>query len=184
MTCDRQRMNQVAACLRRCGRNPVRTYLDHRDPDLIQIDPDSFTQKLLQTSLRNPLIYRVILRQGPDHCGIWRVSRLVKGGVGSVGRNSGGDVVNHDGHVANHVVNLSGKKLGKELGKELGKDIPRNCRALYDLISVNGDITLVEMAGRLGLSEERVRKQVNKLVELGLVKRVGGRRFGHWEVVA
>ena len=162
MTCDRQRMNQVAACLRRCGTNPVRRYLDHRDPDLIQIDPDSFTQKLLQTSLRNQLIYRVILRQGPDHCGIWRVSRLVNNGE------------------PNHVVNLSGKKLGKELGK----DIPRNCRALYDLISVNGDITLVEMAGRLGLSEERVRKQVNKLVELGLVKRVGGRRFGHWEVVA
>ena len=84
----------------------------------------------------------------------------------------------------NHVVNLSGKKLGKELGKKLGKDIPRNCHALYDLISENGDITLVEMAERLGLSEEGVRKQVNKLVELGLVKRVGGRRFGHWEVVA
>ena len=77
--------------------------LDRGDPDLIQIDPDSFTQKLLQTIRRNPLVSRkllavelnaserkirdslknlkesgFIIRQGPDHGGIWRVSRIVK----------------------------------------------------------------------------------------------------------
>ena len=77
--------------------------LDCGDPDLVQIDPDSFTQKLLQTIRRNPLVSRkllavelnaserkirdslknlkesgFIIRQGPDHGGIWRVSRIVK----------------------------------------------------------------------------------------------------------
>ena len=35
--------------------------LDCGDPDLVQIDPDSFTQKLLQTIRRNPLVSRKLL---------------------------------------------------------------------------------------------------------------------------
>lgn len=76
-----------------------------------------------------------------------------------------------------------GKELGKELGKGLGKEIPDNCRSLFELIRLNGDITMVVMAKHLGLTEEGVRKQLKKLVELGFVERVGSRKFGSWKAL-
>jgi len=82
----------------------ARRNLDHADPDPIQIDPDvggDIPRQLLSTLRKNPLISRrlladelnvserkirdslkvlkdsgVIVRQGPDHGGIWRISHI------------------------------------------------------------------------------------------------------------
>ena len=79
--------------------------LDRRDPDLIQIDPDSdnsLNSRLLAAMRLNPLISRkllaeelkiserkvreiigslrkndIVIRQGPEHGGIWRISKVI-----------------------------------------------------------------------------------------------------------
>ena len=79
--------------------------LDRRDPDLIQIDPDSdnnLNSRLLAAMRLNPLISRkllaeelkiserkvreiigtlrkdgIVVRQGPEHGGIWRISKII-----------------------------------------------------------------------------------------------------------
>ena len=94
--------------------------LDHADPDPIQIDPDmggDIPRRLLSTLRRNPLISRklladelnvserkirdslkilkdsgVIVRQGPDHGGIWRISHM----VGNTSRREVAHQVAHD----------------------------------------------------------------------------------------
>ena len=119
--------------------------LDHADPDPIQIDPDvggDIPCRLLSTLRKNPLISRklladelnvserkirdslkilrdsgVVVRQGPDHGGIWRISRIivtdttVKHGTNEVikGGNKGGksshDPINGRGEAIIEVIN-------------------------------------------------------------------------------
>ena len=78
---------------------------------------------------------------------------------------------------------LTGNNLGKDLGKDLGKEVPVRCRALYALLVENPDYTQAAIAEHLGLSTETVRLQMKILIDSGLVRRVGGRKMGHWEVV-
>ena len=96
----------------------TRRNLDHADPDPIQIDPDlggDIPRRLLSTLRKNPLISRkllavelnvserkirdslkilkdsgIIIRQGPDHGGIWRISHI----VGNAGKR---DAINGSG---------------------------------------------------------------------------------------
>ena len=173
--------------------------LDRGDPDSIQIDPDSFTQKLLQTIRRNPLISRkllavelnaserkireslknlkdsgFIIRQGPDHGGIWRISRVVKDGVGSIGRNSGGDVANHDGHVVNRVVNnVANEKVGV-------CSLPE---AVIQELRVDSRLSAAKLANKLDVASRTIQRVLKALQESGRICRVGGTR-GAWEVVA
>ena len=173
--------------------------LDRVDPDLIQIDPDSFTQKLLKTIRRNPLISRklfavelnaserkirdslknlkdsgFILRQGPDHGGILRVSRIVKGGVGSVGRNSGGDVVDHDGLVVSRVVNnVANAMAGASSFSE----------SVIQELRVDSRLSAAKLANKLNVASRTVQRVLKTLQESGRIRRVGGTR-GAWEVVA
>lgn len=49
MTRYRHQLNRMSSHSRRCGRNPANLtgrHLDRRDPDLIQIDPDSDPDRL------------------------------------------------------------------------------------------------------------------------------------------
>ena len=170
--------------------------LDRVDPDLIQIDPDSFTQKLLQTIRRNPLISRkllavelnaserkireslknlkdsgFIIRQGPDHGGIWRVSRVVrpKEGVGVVA-------------TAPKKTTQKKKSTPKQTAQKevLGK----TSQAIVEALKRNPQVTIIELAQVFGLTTDGVKYQLRVLTTRGILRRVGGRKLGHWEVVA
>jgi ATP-dependent DNA helicase RecG len=54
---------------------------------------------------------------------------------------------------------------------------------ILELLSVNKDMTLADLAKTLGLSTRAVEKQVANLQAQGRIRRVGGRKVGHWEVV-
>ena len=47
----------------------------------------------------------------------------------------------------------------------------------------NPYITQKELAAKCGLTEDGVYYVVSKLRKSGVVKRVGGRKLGHWEVL-
>jgi ATP-dependent DNA helicase RecG len=53
---------------------------------------------------------------------------------------------------------------------------------ILELLSVNRDMTLADLAKALGLSTRGVEKQVANLQTQGRIRRVGGRKVGHWEV--
>ena len=225
MTCDRQRMNQVAACLRRRGRNPVKRYLDRGDPDLIQIDPDSFTQKLLQTIRRNPLISRKLLavelnaserkireslknlkdsgfviRQGPDHGGIWRVSRLVKNCEYVLGKELGkglgkktevgektSELVEKTSEVGEKIPELGAKEPVDKSEFEIlmgtyRRDFRENAYRVYLALVEDPKTDAMRLSQMLGLSENSVGRAIRAMKDIGLLVREGGDKGGRWIV--
>lgn len=53
---------------------------------------------------------------------------------------------------------------------------------ILELLLAKSDMTLADLAETLGLSTRAVEKQVANLRANGRLRRVGGRKVGHWEV--
>ena len=54
---------------------------------------------------------------------------------------------------------------------------------IHDLLSGKADMTIGQAAQALGLSTRNIEKQVANLQQDGLLRRVGPRKSGHWEVL-
>lgn len=78
---------------------------------------------------------------------------------------------------------ISGKTEGKTEEKTEGKTIGRAAQRIVRLILKNPQITILEMADTLGVTESAVEKQVRKLREQEIIGRVGPAKGGHWEVL-
>jgi ATP-dependent DNA helicase RecG len=50
-------------------------------------------------------------------------------------------------------------------------------------MKVNPSITIPEIAVVIGISERGVKKQISKLKQNGIIKRIGPDKGGYWEVV-
>ena len=44
-------------------------------------------------------------------------------------------------------------------------------------------ITIAEIAKRIGITERSVQRNIQKLQSLGLMRRIGGRKEGYWQVI-
>ena len=53
---------------------------------------------------------------------------------------------------------------------------------IIEIIREEPDISQDEMGERLGTTRRVVQKHINLLKEAGRIERVGGKRFGHWEI--
>ena len=69
----------------------------------------------------------------------------------------------------------SGKTSGKMSGKTSGK--------ILALVKVDGYITIPELSQKIGVTERTIERNLQKLQQDNLLKRVGGAKGGHWEVV-
>ena len=56
-------------------------------------------------------------------------------------------------------------------------------RALLELLHENNVYTYDELASRVMMKRKNVYNNLKKLQELGLIRRVGARKNGHWEVL-
>ncbi|MBW2613532.1 MAG: winged helix-turn-helix transcriptional regulator, partial [Deltaproteobacteria bacterium] len=65
-------------------------------------------------------------------------------------------------------------KVTKSVGKASGK--------ILSAISDNANITIPELANLVGVTQRSVERNLRKLQQEGVLKRVGGRKHGHWEV--
>jgi predicted HTH transcriptional regulator len=74
-------------------------------------------------------------------------------------------------------VRLQERATGKR--KEAGA----TAAPILDLCRSNPSITIPEMAEALGLTEDGINFHLRKLRKQNLLSRIGGRKFGHWEVV-
>ena len=55
-------------------------------------------------------------------------------------------------------------------------------KALLKIIAAHPEITQKQLADETGISLGSVKRVTVALQEKGLLRRVGGKRFGHWEV--
>lgn len=53
---------------------------------------------------------------------------------------------------------------------------------VLELIAAQTDISLSEIADRLGVSYKTVQRAVADLKRIGVIERIGGRRKGYWKV--
>ena len=70
------------------------------------------------------------------------------------------------------------KTKGKTKGKAKGK-----AEALLNFLAKNLSATIPEMAAELNLTENGVNYHLRKLQQTNRLKRVGGRKQGHWQVL-
>ena len=77
------------------------------------------------------------------------------------------------------------QKNSKEFLKEdedFRKEFLKAKEIIYSMILSKPETTTGDMAAKIGVSDRQVRKYIKKLTDLGLLKREGGRKHGHWIV--
>lgn len=74
---------------------------------------------------------------------------------------------------------VNSEVLNKTNDVRKGKGV--NTKVL-ELITAQTDISLSEIADRLGVSYKTVQRAVTDLKKIGVIERVGGRRKGYWRV--
>ena len=63
------------------------------------------------------------------------------------------------------------------------KSMLKSMQKILELIVASPDITLSEMATRLGMTRNGVDKNIRKLKDQGIIRRVGPDKGGHWEII-
>ena len=96
------------------------------------------------------------------------------------------------GLVVEYVASDQYKELAKKWnidGKNPPINLPINLpinstqKSLLELLIENNVYTYDELSAKIGKTRETVRENLKKLQELGLIRRVGARKNGHWEVL-
>ena len=78
----------------------------------------------------------------------------------------------------------SGKKFGEKVrGKSSGKRIGTTARKIIDLMRVNPEISIPEIAIEVQTSVRNVEKHTSNLQKKGFIRRIDGDKGGHWEVI-
>ena len=74
------------------------------------------------------------------------------------------------------------EKLGERLGEKLGEKLGENRAALLRAIAADPKVTVVQLAGRLGLSTTAVENNLRYLKTQNLITRIGAAKGGSWQV--
>ena len=59
-----------------------------------------------------------------------------------------------------------------------------SAKVIFAHIKENPNISRNELANLTGISLKNIQKHINKLKELGLIRRIGSPRLGYWEIVS
>ena len=126
---------------------------------------------------------RAIVRQGPDHGGIWRISRRVaQNGVVNPGAS---EVAEKPNKVAEMVTEKSGEVTEKvtEKSGEVTEKLGETDERIIALIQSNPHITQKMLSEVIGLTRPYVGRKLLELQAGNIIRRVGPDKGGHWEVV-
>jgi len=162
--------------------------LDHADPDPIQIDPDAggdIPRQLLSTLRRNPLISRklladelnvserkirdslkvlkdsgVIVRQGPDHGGIWRISHTVSNAK------------------RNDTINTPRNEVANEVVRERREVVNEVVKTVLEAIKTKPGIKKPELQKITGKSHATIERAVDLLKKLSEIEYRGSDKTG------
>lgn len=63
------------------------------------------------------------------------------------------------------------------------KNVGKTSEKILGSFRENSSITIEELAALIGITERSVERNIQSLREKGLLRRIGGRKEGHWEVL-
>ena len=75
------------------------------------------------------------------------------------------------------------KSSGKTTQKTTQKSSEKTTQKIVALIKANPNVTTEEMAQAIGIIRRNIAKNIKKLQEQGIVRRVGPDKGGHWEII-
>jgi len=84
------------------------------------------------------------------------------------------------------IIPLAFKVTGKGTSKGTGKvtvKVTENQKRILQLIGKNNIITTLELSEKVGISQRKIKENLRKLKESGLIIRVGNERTGHWTLI-
>jgi ATP-dependent DNA helicase RecG len=77
----------------------------------------------------------------------------------------------------------SEKGFGEKLGDRLGEKLGKNEKRILDILIENRFATIPKLAEALKISSTAVEKNLGKLKQRGILKRIGSAKGGHWEII-
>ena len=86
-------------------------------------------------------------------------------------------------NVSNSGKNELPVKLPKGLSDKLSNRLSNTTTSICMFIVSDKNISRKELAEKTGISTTAVQKHLNKLKSLGIIKRIGSAKNGHWEVI-
>ena len=75
-----------------------------------------------------------------------------------------------------------GKSVVSEYNAPFVKCSEKSSEKIINELINNNDITISELYSKLGISTRAIEKQLDKLKQKGIVRRVGPAKGGHWEI--
>jgi predicted HTH transcriptional regulator len=81
------------------------------------------------------------------------------------------------------VLGIGKETVEKSSQKSSQKSSLKSSLKIIDLINENNLITIEELSIRLNLTDRAIKKNIAKLKQEGIIKRVGPDKGGHWEIV-
>jgi len=69
--------------------------------------------------------------------------------------------------------------VGRKVGERVGEKVGENEAKIFDLISQDNNVTYIELANKIDITEKSVYVNIEKLKQKGLLKRVGSAKGGH-----
>ena len=85
----------------------------------------------------------------------------------------------HEGCNKSSEIATESSEKGSETSSERGSETKD---MIIEIIAQNPHVTAAEIAMQLSISSRGVEKQIRKLREAGIIKRIGGRYGGYWEI--
>jgi ATP-dependent DNA helicase RecG len=74
------------------------------------------------------------------------------------------------------------KTVKKTRVEKFGEKFGENELKVIALLKQNSKITVLELAGKVGITTRGIEKILQRLKEKGVIKRIGSAKGGHWEV--
>ena len=77
-----------------------------------------------------------------------------------------------------------GRKVGEKVGEKVGGKLTENQQKIIKLISKKPYISAREISEIIKISLRKTEKNIAKLKQKGLLKRIGPAKGGYWEIVS
>lgn len=74
------------------------------------------------------------------------------------------------------------KEDADKVTDKVTEKVTENQRNIIEIISDNKWITIIELSNIVGVSPRKIKENIRKLKELGLIERIGPDKGGHWIV--
>jgi len=72
---------------------------------------------------------------------------------------------------------------GEKVGEKVGDNLTANQKKIIDAIKNNNSVSAKKLASKVGISQRKVEENLAKLKLMGILKRIGPAKGGHWQVI-